>query len=336
MRHTQLTGSPLKPSVLCLGTASFGSAIRREEAWRMMDAFIDQGGNFFDTARVYAQWLPNGEGSSECTIGEWLRKHDRRQDVIVGTKGCTLELGTRQPPELSPEQIAFELGESLERLQSDYVDVYWLHRDNPSVPVAEVIDALAPHVDSGSIRALGASNWTPSRLREAAEYAHNRGLPGFRASQIGWSLAVTDGRSPGDPTMLSMDNDTYAFHLATGLPLVPFSAQAGGFFAGKGRSLREQYSDQPPPTAPGARYYCGENLRRLECAEHLARQYGVTPNSIALAYLTSQPFPVSAIVGPKTVKQVESSCEASDLCLSPDDLAFLEGRCGTGPAPGQD
>jgi len=322
--------------VLCLGTALFGSAIPREDAWRMMDVFVDRGGNFFDSARVYAQWLPNGEGGSECTIGGWLRKHGRRQDVIVGTKGCTLDLVTRQPPALSPEQIAFELGESLERLQSDYVDVYWLHRDNPAVPVAEILDALAPHVASGSVRALGASNWAPSRLREAAECARSRGRPGFRASQIGWSLAVTDGRSPGDATCLSMDSDTYAFHLATGLPLVPFSAQAGGFFAGKGRNLRERYGDRPPAEAPGARYYSGENLKRVDRAEHLARQYGVTPNSIALAYLTSQPFPVSAIVGPKTVEQVESSCEAADLCLSPDDLAFLEGRCGPGTAPGQE
>jgi len=313
--------------VLCLGTASFGSAIRREDAWRMMDAFVDRGGDCLDTARVYAQWVPNGDGASECTIGEWLKRHGRRKDIVIGTKGCTLDLVTRQPPELSLEQISFELGESLERLQTDYVDIYWLHRDNPAVPVAEVLDALAPHVASGSIRTLGASNWKPSRLREAAEWARSRGLPGFGASQIGWSLAVTNGRPPGDPTMLSMDDETYAFHVATGMPVIPFSAQARGFFAGKGRGLCERYGGaSPPPPAPGARYYSAENIKRLARAEKLARQYGVTPNSIALAYLTSQPFPVSAIIGPRSVEQVASSCEAADLYLSPDELVFLEGR----------
>jgi aryl-alcohol dehydrogenase-like predicted oxidoreductase len=332
VRYIEIAHSPLPLSVLCLGTASYGSAIPCADAFRMMDAFVEQGGNVFDTAHVYARWLPNGEGSSERTIGAWIKANDCRQDVVVGTKGCTLNLETRERPDLTPEQITRELSESLDRLQTDYVDIYWLHRDNPAVPVADVLDALAPHVMAGHIRALGASNWTWTRLREAADCARSRGIQGFSASQISWSLAAGTGRPPGDPTTVSMDDETHAYHLASGLSAIPFSAQAGGFFAGKGRALHDRYGDSPPETAPGVRHFSPENVRRVECSEQLARQYGVSPNSIALAYLTSQPFPVSAIIGPRTVEQVVSSCEAADLRLSRQDLAFLDGSSTSGQA----
>lgn len=327
MRKVSIPRTPLEPSVICLGTALFGGAIGTDESWRLLDAFVDCGGNFIDTAHVYASWLPGGAGASERTIGEWLRRRGNREAILVGTKGCTLDLSTRQAPAITPQQVTTELGESLERLGTDYVDIYWLHRDNPEVPVAEVLEALAPHLASGRVRAIGASNWGPSRLRDAAECARRRGLTGFCASQIAWSLAHTVPGPDDDLTCRAMDEATYAFHQQTKLPVVAYSSQARGFFAGKGARLRAPIHASGAETGGAMRRYDRpENFERLARAEALAARYGTTPNRVALAYLVLQAFSAVAIVGSRTVAQVRDSCAAGDLRLAAEDVAFLDGR----------
>jgi len=324
VEYLDLPGTLLRASAICLGTAEFGSAISDEQAWELLDAFAAQGGNFVDTARVYAAWGPGGMGSSERAIGAWARSRGVRKRIILSTKGAHPELRTMHISRLSPEEIAADLMASLQDLQTDYVDLYWLHRDDPAIPVGEILDVLNEHVESGLVRSFGASNWSPERLKEAAEYARTRGRVGFCASQIAWSLAsINPGTDAGAGTR-TMDDGTRAYHLETSLPILAYSSQAMGFFSGT------YGTDGAAPSTGKAktvlRYYLSrDNLGRLSRARELALRRGRTPNEVALAYLLSQPFRVFPIVGCRTVEQVRASCVANDLRLSPTEMAFLDG-----------
>ncbi|MBT7676645.1 MAG: aldo/keto reductase, partial [Flavobacteriaceae bacterium] len=138
MRYLEIPGTQLKPSVCCLGTAMYGSAIPEDESFRMLDRFIELGGNFFDTANVYANWIEGGVGASEKTIGKWLNKTGLRKSLIIGTKGGHPEIvANSNPTDLSKNILEEHLSHSLDRLQTDYVDLYWVHRDEPSRDIEE-------------------------------------------------------------------------------------------------------------------------------------------------------------------------------------------------------
>jgi len=324
MRYRTIPGTELNASLICLGSCFFGTSIPRDDAFAVLDAFAGQGGNFVDTAHVYASWMPNGVGASERTLGAWLQARGVRKSFIVATKGGDPDLETNGPPRLAPEQITHDLLESLERLQSDYIDLYWLHRDNPRVPVDEIIDVLNQHLAAGRLRAIGASNWSVKRQLEAAAYARAHGLVSFCASEIGFSLAPVS-RENSDHNVIYMDEGTLQEYIETQIPVVAFSSQAEGFFSGKyGRYL--PLPDTPQAKRVASLYFCEENWDRLERAQALAAKYGRTANQIALAFLLSQPFPVYPIVGCRTVAQVLDSCAAADLALSAEEVAALAGH----------
>jgi aryl-alcohol dehydrogenase-like predicted oxidoreductase len=317
MRSCEIGDSGLTASVICLGGADLGSTITPDEAFAVLDAFAEAGGNFLDTARVYAAWLPGKAGASERTIGAWLRSRGMRERMILGTKGAHPDLDSMHVDRMSPEDISSDLAESLDALQTDRVDIFWLHRDAEDVPVGEIVEAVNVHVREGRVRALGASNWRPARIEAANAYAHAHALTGFCASQIAFSLAVQ--RDDPAQRTLAMDAPTIRWHAATGFPQIPYTSQARGFFGGKyGRHRGD------PASLTARLFYNAENFDRLERAETLAAQRGWSANDVALAYLLSQPFPVFPIVGCRTVDQVRSSTAVASLALSPEELAFLE------------
>lgn len=314
-----IKGTDLKPSRVCLGTAEFGTSIARDDSFAIMDAFLDEGGNFLDTAHIYADWQSEIKGMSERTIGDWLASRGCRDRVIVSTKGGHHVLGS-SATRLAPEEIRADLEESLRRLRLDFVDLYWLHRDDPSLPVGGMLDTLEGARREGLVRWYAASNWTTARLREAAEYSQSHGMPGMVASQIQWSLAAMIPGSNGDLTMAAMDNESYPYYLKTGMSVVAYSAQASGFFSGK------YAADQPESGRSSVRkiYDTAENWGRLQRATELAAELGCTPNRIALAYLIAQPFPTYPIAGCRTIDQVRDSCQSMDINLTPEQVRFLE------------
>lgn len=322
MRYRPIPHTSLQPSVLCLGTSGYGTHIPAERAWQLLDTFAELGGNFVDTARIYGAWAPRGLGASERVLGAWLRSRGMRDQMIVVSKGGHPELSSMDRSRLSPGELHADVMASLADLQTDFIDLYFLHRDDPAIPVGEILDALAPHVRAGRIRALGASNWHWQRLAAAATYARQQGLAGFAVSQIGWSLA-TPADPPG-PGMRYMDAETFAYHVQTDLPLMAYSSQAQGFFAGKYEGQRHR--PVQPGDPPAARLYAHpDNFARLDQARLLARRHGRSPNEIALGYLLSQPFPVYPIVGCRTVEQIQASCNAASVQLGADEIAYLRG-----------
>jgi len=312
VRRVSLPDSDLQPAALCLGTGAFGTAVAREAAFRLLDRFAELGGNFLDTAHIYAAWVPGGQGASERTLGAWMRSRGVRAQTLIGTKGGHPAWGdAANAPRLAPEQIAQDLSESLDRLQTDYLDLYWLHRDDPSRPVGEIIETLATEQSAGRIHAFGCSNWTWERIAAAQEHARRHGLPGFVASQPEWNLARRNPAAGGDATMLALTPEDVRRHAETGLPCIPYSSQARGYFAGV-------------ESAGVLRTYDNAVSRgRRARAQDLARRRGCQPGQIALAYLLAHPFPVIPVIGTSNPAHLEAACAATDIVLSPEDIHWL-------------
>lgn len=304
MRTTTFTDTLPPLSVIALGTAEFGSRIADDAAYALLDAYAAGGGNVLDTAHCYAAWLPNGDGASERLLGRWLR--DRRANMVVSTKGGHPPMSAMESPRLRAADIAFDLGQSLERLGLPSVDLYWVHRDDPTIPAGEVIDALEEHRRAGRIRAYGASNWTTDRLDAAAAHARSRGIPGFCADQPGWSLAERRTDVPPVPGCLYAGPELLAWHNRTRLPTMAYTSQARGWFA-------KDVGDYDTPA----------NRARRDRARELAAKLGSTANRVALAWLTSQAFPGVAVVGPHKADQLADCLAAGDLLLTPAQVAVL-------------
>ncbi|MFC1451719.1 aldo/keto reductase [Verrucomicrobiota bacterium] len=316
--HTDFSVFPI-----VLGTALFGSAIPKKEAFELLDAYAEAGGNFLDTAHIYAAWLPGGEGMSERTVGRWIRLRQARKGIILATKGAHSELATGES-HMNRAALNRHLAESLERLQVDHVDLYWLHRDDPAVPAGEILDWLEELLSQGLVRAVGCSNWTWRRIEEARSYAQRLGRRGFCASQIGWSLAAVDPAGPGPAGMLFMDPETLAYHERTRFPVLAYSAQASGFFSGRYRRDMKP-EDRKPNVRPWVleRYGSRANFERLARVEEMAASMGVSANQVALAWLLSRPLPVFPVIGPGTYAQLKDSLGALSVTLTQEQSDFL-------------
>ena len=240
-------------SRICLGTSLIGSGMPRDQSFAMLDAFAARGGTFIDTALVYASTNAGRTVSSEESLGAWMGERGMRETMVVATKGGHPTHGSTRRAHLRPEEIGIDIERSRGRLGLEAIDLYYLHRDDPAVPVDEVLTALEDHRRAGRIRAYAASHWSAARLAAAADAARRRSWPGFSASQIGWSLAeVIPARIPL-PNLEFMDAAALAFHRASGMPVIPFSCQAGGFFAKAEEFLDVRHAVQPRAPRPRGR-----------------------------------------------------------------------------------
>jgi aryl-alcohol dehydrogenase-like predicted oxidoreductase len=320
MRYVAIPGTNLVPSVVCMGGGPLSVENNDQAVNRLLDLFYELGGNIVDSANVYGKWLPSGSNVCDRNIGKWLKSRGLRQKIIVTSKGAHPPLSDMSQSRLSRGDLAADLEESLRALGTDCIDLYYLHRDDPRVPAAEVVDMLNELVSQGKIRYFAASNWTVSRIREAQEYASKSGKQGFCANQIMWSFAVPDKTKITDPTLVVMDATAYAYHSESGLTAIAYESQARGFF--------QKYTKRDAVQLPAhleALYANQENIGRCERAVSLARELNLTLSAVALGYLLSQPFPSAAIIGSRTPEQVLDSMAAADIQLSPEQVSWLEG-----------
>jgi len=319
MMYRNIPGTDLYPSSISFGTGLMGSSINREHSFQLLDKFVEMGGNFIDTAHVYGDWVPGGKSLSEKTIGMWAKERGVRNEIIIGTKGAHPALSSMRIPRLSHDEIVNDLNESLKFLQTDYIDLYWLHRDDPNRPVADILETLNEQVAAGKIRYLGCSNWKIQRIREAMQYASEHGLKCFVGNQMMWSLAVPNIDALVDKTIVIMDKEGMEFHKETHLAAIPYSSQAKGFFTKMSKGNVTQLNEGIKET-----YYNEENMRRLKRVQKLADDLSRSVTETALSYLISQPFTTIPIVGCRTVEQLTDSLKAGDLVLDPDMVKYLE------------
>jgi aryl-alcohol dehydrogenase-like predicted oxidoreductase len=284
---------------------------------KLLDDIFALGGNTFDTAHGY------GSGSSERALGRWLKARGNRDDVVIITKGAHHNQDRRR---VTPYDISADLHDSLARLGVDFIDIYLLHRDDPSVPVGPIVDVLNKHQAAGKIGIFGGSNWSHERIRAANDYAAANGLNGFYISSPQLSLAEQihepwpECVSVGGPA----GKAALSYYAEADIPLFTWSSLAGGFFSG--RFTRDnldsftEYLDKLCVTS-----YCSEdNFRRLDRAQDLARQKDLTLPQIALAYVLSQPLTIHALVGCANQREFAENIAAMAVRLSPQEMAWLE------------
>ena len=296
-------------SVIGLGSADFGGKIAESLAREFMDAYAAIGGNLIDTGRVYGDFVTPRNGESEKIIGRWLTDHHCREQVFLSTKGGHPPLQDMRHSRLGREEIRADMAESLQDLQTDYVDIFWLHRDDESRPVGEIMETLQSLIEDGSTRMTGVSNWHPERILEANRYAAAHGLTLLKANQPQFSLARMVHCY--DPTLVTMDAETWQMHRQTGMVCCCFSSQAGGFF-----TKLDALGWEKLPENLKNDYGCEENLRIYEKLRLLRGETGLSVGALALAYLTHQPFPAFALAGASRTEQVLALREAGEAVIS--------------------
>lgn len=318
MEHLTLPRTDLRVSSLCLGTAEYGAGIPQLDAEALLDRFVEAGGNFLDTAAVYADWTAYGKGVSERAIEQWMSSR-RPQNLIVATKGAHPELSSMGVPRSSRADIEADLNASLNYLGAETIDLWYLHRDDPASPVEEILSILEDQKRAGKLRYYAASNWRTARLQEAQLAAHKMGATGFVANQPMWSLAVPD-MTGSDPTIVAMNADMIAWHGQSGLTAIPYSSQANGFF---------QKVAQGRPVANSLVAYETDLVRetnhtRFARLETLGRETGLNFTQLVLGYLRSHDFPVVPIIGSRTVEQLNDSLSGANVRLSSEQRLSLE------------
>ena len=317
MRRHLIPRTNLDASVLCLGTAEFGSVVEDSVSEAIIDRYIDAGGNVLDTAEVYAEWVPGGSHRSEEFLGRWLRKRKSLDGLVLSTKGAHPRLDSMDKPRMSKKEVEFDLNSSLQRLGVDHVDLYWLHRDDPGTPAEEILLTLEEFRKVGKIRYAGFSNWTQARAEEARLAAEKLGVAGFIGSQNQWSLAKADA-AKGDPTWAYIDDSFAKWHALYGFAAFPYTPQANGYF----RRLDNGSIAQASDLVKGL-FHHPQNETRYKRIKTLQAETGFSVAQLVLGYLLGQAFPVFPIVGPKRVADLKESLHAAEVTLSPNQVDFL-------------
>ncbi len=301
----------LETPPLILGGNVFGWTAKGDTAFAILDAFVAGGGTMIDTADVYSAWIPGHKGGeSETVLGEWLAKRGRRDDVLIATKVGML------PGEggegLKASRIAAAVDASLKRLQTDYIDLYFAHRDDADTPLEETLEAFAKLVEAGKVRHIGASNYDAPRLAEALAISEANGWPAYGVLQPELHLLSRD-KFEGELQQLCVDR---------GIGAVPYFALASGFLTGKyrgeddkGKSPRGQRMDQ---------YLNDRGMAVLVAMDEIAGETGASHAQIALAWNAAQPGVTAPIASATSVAQLEDLLGSLDVTLTEDQLSRLD------------
>lgn len=319
-----LGSSGIEVSRLCLGGNVFGWTADRDTSFAVLDAYVGAGGNFVDTADSYMWRIPgNSGGESETIIGDWLAAHGRRDDVVVATKVGSWP----ERKGLSATNIAAACDDSLRRLRTDRIDLYYAHRDDPDTPQEETLDAFDALVRAGKVRAVAASNFTAERLRSALEISARDGLAAYVALQPHYNLVE---RAEFETTLAPL--------LASeGLACVPYYGLAKGFLTGKYRDPEAKGAPATGlgsgpsaaagldgPRAEGARAYLDDRGRAvLAVLDEIAAGHEVPVAAVALAWLAAQPTVASPIASARNPEQLAALLPVLDLALTDDELRLL-------------
>jgi aryl-alcohol dehydrogenase-like predicted oxidoreductase len=283
---------------LCLGSNIFGSNADEAQSHAVMDAYSSHAGNFIDTADMYNQWVEGHVGGeSESVIGSWMKKRNNRQSMVIATKVSKMD--TR--PGLSAKNIFAACEESLNRLQTDYIDLYYSHSDDETVSLDETLGAYAQLIAQGKVRYIAASNFTPARLRESIKFSEDNNIPAYVAVQDLYNLV--DRKSyEGEMSQAVTD---------LGISNIPFYGIARGFLSGK---YRPGVTEVDSKRAAGAREYATDkNYAVLTVMDEVAKNHNVSLSAVALAWLRAQPSVSVPIASARTVEQVEEIVQVVEL-----------------------
>jgi aryl-alcohol dehydrogenase-like predicted oxidoreductase len=316
MQRVKLGKSDLEVPVICLGGNVFGWTVAEADAFRQLDAALEAGLNFIDTADVYSRWLPGHKGGeSETILGKWLAKGDKRNNVILATK-LGLDMGDGKKG-LKAAYVEQAVEDSLRRLQTDFIDLYQAHRDDAETPLEETLGAFDKLVRQGKVRHIGASNYSGPRLKEALRISKDNGLVGYVSIQPQYNLVARE----------EFETDLLPVVQEHTLGVIPYYSLAAGFLTGKYRS--KQDADGKARGGTVAKYLNDWGFNVLHALDEVAREHQSTPGRVALAWLMVQPGVTAPIASATSEKHLTDLIEATKLKL---DHASLE-KLNTVSAP---
>lgn len=309
MERRQLGNSALKVSPLCLGGNVFGWTADEAMSHRLLDSFVDAGFNFIDTANMYSAWAPGHRGGeSESVIGSWLKKRKRRDDVVIGTKvGKPMADGVKG---LARDYVLRAVEESLARLQTDYIDLYWSHEDDSTQPAEAPLETFGALIKAGKVRAIGASNFAAARLDAALAAGGRNGLPRYEALQPEYNLVARR----------EFEGELEPVCRKHGIGVVPYFALASGFLTGKYRSEKDLAKSVRGEDI--AAYLDARGLGILAALDAAAARHDATPAQVAIAWLMART--TAPIASATSMVQLADIMGAATLSLGAADLAELD------------
>ena len=310
MEKRILGKTDLNIAPIVFGGNVFGWTIDEKKSFEILDQFVDNGFNFIDTADVYSRWVEgNKGGESETIIGNWLKKHNKRHDVVIATKVGS-DMGSGKS--LKKDYIINQVEHSLSRLQTDYIDLYFSHFDDETTPVEETLSAYETLIRAGKVRWIGASNFSAARLKESLLFSAQHNLPRYEVYQPGYNLFDRE-EFEREHEKVCLEND---------LGVVTYYSLASGFLTGKYRSEDDLNKSK---RGGGVKKFLNERgFRILDALDQVADKHQVEQASVALAWLIYHPSITAPIASVTDLSQLKSFTEAANLKLTPEDISLLD------------
>lgn len=299
-----------------LGTADIGLKADAPAPERVFDTYLDLGGNLIDTAHIYSNWVQGERARSERIIGDWLKSSGKRNQIILMTKGGhpeivedTPEWGKTRPYH---EAMVSDLNHSLKQLQTDYVDVYFYHRDNRNQTIEEEIETMEGFVKEGKIRYYACSNFDTDRMQAAYEYCKEKGYRGFVADQCLMNLALKYMNEPADPTLRCIREDNFDYHAAhPELMAMPYFSNCSGYF--------HKYLTKGTAAVKDMYYDTEKNRKVAEKVKALTEKYECSVTQAVMGFFRFQPFTCLPLYGTSSPEHIVDACKTLDVPFTAED-----------------
>lgn len=310
MKKVKIANTELEVAPINFGGNVFGWTLDEKQSFEILDAFVDGGFNFVDTANTYSWWVNGVGGQSETIIGNWLKARGNREKMVIATKvGSETKV---HPKDISKKQILKSVDESLQRLQVDYIDLFYTHFDDDKTPVEETMSAYDELVKAGKLRYIAASNVSPARLEESFKVSAENGFPKYVALQPHYNLVEREGYEKNYLPLVEKH----------GLSVFPYWSLAAGFLTGKYRSEADLGKSV---RGEGVKQYLNEKgLGVVAALDQLAEKHNSKQATVALAWLLAQPHLVAPIVSATSKSQLQTLFDAPELKLDNEDLKLLD------------
>ena len=311
MKKRKLGNSGLEVAPWAWGGNVFGWTVDEPTGFQLLDAFVANGFNLIDTADVYPKWVPGNQGGeSEAIIGNWLKRSGKRHEVVLATK-VGIEMGPGRKG-LSKDYILRSADDSLKRLQTDYIDLYQSHKDDPETPLVETLEAYDQLIKAGKVRAIGASNYSAERLSEALNVSKSHGLARYESLQPLYNLY----------DRAAYEDELEPLCVREGLGVINYSSLAAGFLTGKYRSPEDLGNSARASTVKKYLYQRGIDI--LDALDQVAAQYNATPAQVALAWVMARPSITAPIASATSLEQVNDLVAAAKLELNQAAIELLD------------
>ena len=315
-REIEILNTDLKIFPLGLGTVNAGLRWDGAELDKIFGTFLDFGGTLIDTAHVYSDWVGSERARSERAIGDWLQRCKKRNQIVLATKGGHPDMAVANPDthksRMKKEDMASDLEDSLRKLKTDYIDIYFYHRDDVSQPVEELVEAMETFRKEGKIRYYACSNWSTERMKEAGCYCKKKGYRGFVANQSLFNLGYKYMNPLPDDTLVYADAEMQSYHKTNPANLLmPYMGVCSGFFHTYLEEGEEAIKDSP--------YFTEGNRKAALRVKELCRRYRATVSQVVLGFFGQQEFICAPLYGPRNAEQLKEAMKAFEIPFRKED-----------------